>query len=171
MLDGEIGSMQEFIPDAMMFYEVERDFTSTEGGYDSFLNKHRTDLMKMWIFDLITGNSDRHGGNFLIQGDILYAIDHGYSMGHDDRDFGKSIYLYNGYCQFFDEQLPQELIESIKNFLERPEEQQILEELLIELFDKKRAVASLKRIKIIGEMLIKNGKIIEPQDNNYINIT
>lgn len=165
MLDGEMGSMQEFIPDAKTFSEVKRD--ATEGGYDSLLNKHKADLMKMWIFDIIIGNSDRHGGNFLIQDDTLYAIDHGYSLNHQGPSFQHKIWLNHGFRKFFDEQLPQELITGIKNFLERPEEQQILEELLSELFDKQYASVCLRRIKTVGEILVKNGKISRPQGDDY----
>lgn len=159
--------MQEFIPDAKMFYEVERDLRDTGVGSDSILKKHRTDLMKMWIFDIIIGNRDRHGGNFLIQGDTLYAIDHGHSLNMNGLSFLDEISLDNGYHKFFDEQLPQELIEGIKNFIERPEEQQILEELLSELFDKQYASVCLRRIKTVGGILVKNGKISEPLGNGY----
>ncbi len=40
------------------------------------------DIAKMWVFDLLIWNSDRHGGNFLIKkiNDTpkIFAIDHGY---------------------------------------------------------------------------------------------
>lgn len=162
VLDGEMGSMQEFIPDSLMYEELEDDY--------DFMKKHRPDLMKMWIFDIIIGNLDRHGGNFLIQGDNLYAIDHGYSLEKNGHYFLENIDLYVGYYRFFDKELPQEMIGSIKNFLERPEEHQILEELLTELFDQQYATACLKRIKIIGEMLVKNGKISRPQGYDSIKI-
>lgn len=160
VLDGEVGSMQEFIPDAATYNELEDDQAD-------ITKKHESDLMKMWIFDIIIGNFDRHGGNFLIQGNNLYAIDHGHSLEHNGPYFLEKITLDTSYWQFFDKELPQEMIESIKNFLERPEEQQILEELLVELFDQQYASACLKRIKIIGEMLVKNGRINKLQDGHY----
>ena len=165
MLDGEIGSMQEFIPDAKSWSEFQEEAYAI-GDYGplpkSLSKKRRSDLMKMWVFDLIIGNFDRHSGNFLIQGDTLYAIDHGHSIKHNGSFFLEKMYLYNGYHQFFDEELPQELVEGIKNFLGRPEEQQILEDLLSELIGEEYASACLKCIQIIGGMLVQDGKITKP---------
>lgn len=166
-LDGEIGSMQEFIPDAQTFHELEEDFRT------SFEEEHRADFMKMWLFDIIINNFDRHSGNFLVQGNTLYAIDHGYSMNHHwgNRSFLYRIYLLNGFRYFLDQEFPKEIINNIKNFLERPEEQQILRELLAELFDEDTVSVLLKRIKIVGEILVKNGQIgLSQSDSPYIDI-
>jgi len=140
----------------------------------------------MWIFDIIIGNSDRHGGNVLIKGDTVHAIDHGFSiaslwpLGASDNEawnraeFLEKIRFENRrfYGALLDEQIPQELIESIKNFLERPGEQQILTELLEELYDERYASACLRRIKTIGRMLIESGRVIFPPDSygSYIPI-
>ncbi|OGN08398.1 MAG: hypothetical protein A3J46_06740 [Candidatus Yanofskybacteria bacterium RIFCSPHIGHO2_02_FULL_41_11] len=167
--------MQEFIPDAKAFYELESDYyhetkDDLNRFRDAFVDKHRADLMKMWILDIIISNSDRHGGNFLIRGDGLHAIDHGYTLRYNGDSFSKHINLKNGMWQFFNEELPPELVENIKNFLERPGEQQVLEELLTELFGREYALACLKRIKVIGEILIKKGKITGSEYDHFIPI-
>lgn len=158
--------MQEFIPDAETFCEFQEN---SEDDYAKVIEKYRPDLIKMWIFDIIIGNTDRHGGNFLIQGDTLYAIDHGYSLKHTGTAFLTRLSLYSGYKEFFDEEIPGELIEGVKSFLERPEEQEILEDLLSELLDREYASACLKRIKIIGDMLIKDGRLNETPSNSMSN--
>ena len=161
VLDGEMGSMQEFIPDAATFYELVD--SQPRVSVDNINEKHKLDFMKMWIFDIIIGNNDRHDGNFLIQGDILYAIDHGRSLQYNRDEFLEYIDLGKGYKKFFDQEIPVELIEGIKFFLSRPEEQEILEDLLAEIFNRKYASACLKRIRTIGEMLIRDGKVNRPQ--------
>jgi len=163
-LDGEVGSMQEFIPDAKMLNEI-----VTWADYNSFREKHREEFMKMWIFDLIIGNTDRYESNFLFSGDVLYAIDHGRSLSNNEKEvFFQRINDYTIQNDFFGEELPTGLVQSFKKFLESPEYQQILEDLLEEIYDKEFAIACLKRIRFIGGMIVKTGKLERPDDsNNY----
>lgn len=154
--------MQEFIPDAEMFYEIE---DRVAGG--SFREKYREEFMKMWVFDLIIGNVDRRGGNFLFSGDVLYAIDHGHSLSYNDKEFFKAISIRTGQRGFFGEEIPAGLVQSIQKFLENLEYQQILEDLLEEIIDKEFAVACLKRIRFIGDMIVKNGKIDRPTGSSF----
>ena len=163
-LDGEVGSMQEFIPDAKMLYEIEQDQKSE---YD-FRNRHREEFMKMWVFDLIIGNQDRHGGNFLFSGDVLYAIDHGHSITKNGEKFISEMKTYTVQSGFFGEEMPTGLVQSVKKFLENLEYQQILEDLLEELIGKEYAIACLKRIRLIGDMIVKIGKIEEPTSGTVV---
>lgn len=55
--------------------------------------------------------------------------------------------------------MPLGLVQSIENFLDNREYQEILEDLLEELLDKKYAAVCLKRIRLIGKMIVEIGKI------------
>lgn len=68
IVDGNVGSLQEWKEPTKMLYKVER-----EGG-----RYNKDDLLKIVALDIISGNIDRHGGNVLVgQGGKLWAIDHG----------------------------------------------------------------------------------------------
>ncbi|MFA5870418.1 MAG: hypothetical protein WC842_00815 [Candidatus Paceibacterota bacterium] len=69
----EIGSAQRFIEDAREFCEI--DYESKQ--------KYKSEIAKLFIFDYIIWNSDRHSSNFLVKEDKLYAIDNGLSFGND----------------------------------------------------------------------------------------
>ena len=160
-LDGEIGSMQEFIPDSETFLEMK---FQSESDRDDFVRRHRDEFMRMWVFDLMIGNSDRHFGNSLFSGDVLYAIDHGHSLDHYKKDFLEKIERITGcygskYDSFFDEELPLNLVQRIKRFLENLEYQQILEDLLKEMIGKECAAACLRRVRFIRKMVVETGKI------------
>jgi len=163
VLDGQIGSAQEFIPNAKAFFE----FDVSE--INELEKSHRLEFMKMWIFDIIIGNEDRHGGNLICQGESIFAIDHGHSITIHGSEFVNIIRVsYAGYTSFFDEDIPLEIVQPIKNFLDTPKEQNILLELLTELYDHELASACIKRIRIIGELLIRDGRITN--ENSVIEI-
>jgi len=148
-----MGSMQEFIPDAKMFCEISHD------EQERLKKVHRKTLVKMWLFDMMINNFDRHGGNWLISEDTIHAIDHSHSL-RDDEYFGQDITCYTvGGENFFDEEPLPEFIESLGRFLATPEQQKILEDLLVELFNKAFARKCIKRIKTVGSILVRDGKI------------
>ena len=68
-IDGKIGSLQAFVPDAVEAFRAPRIKPSQ--------------LDKQTIFDYIISNGDRHQGNFLVnkEGNI-YSIDNGISFGN-----------------------------------------------------------------------------------------
>lgn len=137
-LDGEEGSIQEFIPDAQLGYEVSQPFSKAI----------EPELIKLWIFDYIIYNSDRHGGNFLVRGDKLYAIDNGLTFGADYLRFFRN---------FFDQPLSEEMIRKIENFISWQDGREILRDLLLELLPFDEVEACFKRVEKISQ-LIKRGK-------------
>jgi len=163
-VDGDIGSVQEFIPDTKMADELE------DSGWWSYKKRCHDELAKMWIFDMIINNKDRHPGNFLVKDKKkIYAIDHGRSLGYSKGSF-EHIDFEEGWHTFFDEQLPRDTKESLKKFLEKQTEQKILEDLLSELYDREKAVAILKRIKYFAKLISANGEI-PPTERGVIKIS
>lgn len=139
-IDGKIGSVQQFIPDAE----------------NAYLNKdslNQDQLFALWIFDYIIQNTDRHPGNLLIKEDKIYAIDHGYSMDKDDRGF------YSLFKAFYDTPAPKELVGLLNDFLSDKTRPSILKELLSELLSNKEVEACMDRIKWVGQLLAKNNSI------------
>lgn len=106
--------------------------------------------MKLWVFDLLTGNYDRHGGNFLVKDGKVYAIDHGCAF---------SGYNTSPFKSFPGEALPQDLVGKFERFLQWEEGQAILRDLLAEQIGSEKAKTCLKRIKYIGNILVQRGKL------------
>src|SRR3989344_9403444 len=162
------GSAQEFIPD------------STVGGECSMheLSLCQEKLMKLWVFDLIIGNKDRHNGNFLLKDGEVYAIDNGRSFGYRSYtgNFRRKIILNPDYrnrsvrdshLTFFGQDLPQNLIDLLKSFSENVKEQEILQDLLGEMVGREVARSVIRRIKTISTLLTKKGLI---PDKNSIRL-
>lgn len=53
--------------------------------YKGLGDKGKLNLQKMAIFDYISGNTDRHTGNIMVDGDDIYAIDQGRCFPGKDR--------------------------------------------------------------------------------------
>lgn len=140
-IDGDIGSFQQFIPGAKAGWEVDsKELQSPE---------LRPELVKLWIFDHIIFNSDRHDGNFLVKESQVAAIDHGLAFGNS------RLLTYENYVG---EPIPQEVIDKINNFLERQDLQDILRDLLLELLSQDEVDAFFVRVKRIADF-IKGGSI------------
>lgn len=67
-LGGEIGSIQNYVPEAEKPMESQHPF---DGGEDA---------ARAAVFDYLTGNLDRHAGNWLLKDDKLVLIDNGLSF-------------------------------------------------------------------------------------------
>lgn len=110
----------------------------------------------MWVFDILIRNCDRHGGNILCSenygGPLLHAIDNGCSFGADAP---------HCLANFFDEDLPAELIVKIESFLENKQSQKILRNLFLELLSEAEVDAFFRRVRKIGEMISENKKILK----------
>ena len=157
--EGKTGSVQEFVADAP---------TRSELGMreDKFVEKYKSQLMEMWIFDVIIGNTDRHSGNFLIKDDRLYAIDHGRGFNgfFRYREFGKDPWDYWGtgrdsYVSFFDEPLESDIIEKLQKFNESPGMRRMLEEALTEIVGEEAAQVCNARIDVVMKHATTSGKI------------
>lgn len=94
-IEGETGSLQMFVENA------------TVAALLKDTNLPEADLMKMWLFDLIIRNTDRHKGNFLVSQDHVVAIDQGAA-------FGTSSAIT--YKDFLGRQVPQEIHRNIAHF-------------------------------------------------------
>lgn len=156
-VNGILGSLQRFIPDA------------TLGGnkdMETHLAACKTDMIKLWLLDIIIDNGDRNYANFLIKNSKVYAIDNGYSLNYGNKkdslcyaDFEKRISLYCGYKRFPGENLPVKLAGQMKKFLENTAGQKILQELLAELIGEDNARACLKRIVFVTKMIAEKGAV------------
>lgn len=144
-LDGEIGSLQQFIPE-------------TTGSWGVDLSQLQEDLYQLWVFDYIIWNTDRHAGNLLFQGNKLFAIDHGLSFGSECRMFMR---------HFYDIAAPKQLVGLLEQFLKDDKSKKILQELLEELLSEDEVKACVRRIEHIGSKLIKNGMIKLNEDSIF----
>jgi len=140
MIDGEEGSVQQFIPDALSIYD--RSLRNRDG--------LKPDLMKLWIFDYIIWNSDRSSKNFLVKDDKIYAIDHGCTFC-----YGEDSLRFYSHSSYENEQIPKDITDKINQFLSWGEGIKILGELLKELLPEAEAKACVARIKKIGEILAR----------------
>ena len=51
------------------------------------------DLKRAAVFDFATGNTDRHAGNWLMNGDKIVLIDHGYAFSYKDEGQGNHKFV------------------------------------------------------------------------------
>ena len=93
-------SVQELVPDARKWGRMtqdERDLVN------------RDDLFKIAIIDIITNQSDRHGGNLLVSPDNrAYAIDNEFMFG--DEGWLKSVAV----TEMYGKEIPRPLIKKLK---------------------------------------------------------
>lgn len=140
-IDGRHGSAQEFIPDSKTFDHLDiREFRSLPVA----------SLVKLWIFDYIIWNLDRHKGNILYRNGDIIAIDHGFSFA------GKANYY--PYGRHFNTAVPGEVIASLERFRRWSQGKAILLDLLKELLPADEAEACLFRIDRLTD-LAENGSI------------
>lgn len=156
-IDEEIGSVQQFVPDTVAYYDIEYDENKkNEREEKSFREQMKT----LWIFDLFIHNNDRHQGNLLCSKTdkklSIHAIDNGCSFSENDFCFCTN--------EFFEEDLPDDLVGKIERFLEDEESQRILRDLLNELLPEKEVEAFFERVKKIGNMIVKNNRLFSSDE-------
>jgi len=96
--DGKNGSLQE-----RMNFKV--------AGYATLKSDRvmiKDEMIKMWLFDYIIWNSDRHDGNWLMGNNGVYAIDNGCSFVPES--------FLRVYHNYFGETIPQEFRQKILDF-------------------------------------------------------
>lgn len=146
-IDASVGSFQEFITDAIAYGEI-----SSDGKRKLSTNEQ---LIKLWIFDHLISNPDRHGYNLLIKDERIHAIDHGCSLGSEATNFR----LWNAdgedYVSFYDRAIPQDIIDQVQKLAHDPNGRAILRDLLRELLSEKEVDAFLVRLDRIAKMLEK----------------
>ncbi|MFA5358497.1 MAG: hypothetical protein WC310_01590 [Patescibacteria group bacterium] len=136
-IDNEIGSVQEFIPDAEAGHQA---IHNTIGS--SQWSKCKKQMLEMWLLDYLIWNGDRHGNNFLIDtNNSVVAIDNGLSFSPDSPIF----YSFN--LQFDVDEIPV-AIKTLKKILAiTPREIELLQGLLMELLSKKEVAAFIYRLE------------------------
>ncbi len=144
-VDGEPSSIQEFVENANTFNEVE-DI--------SYYNISDEEKIKMLVFDVLIENTDRHGGNFLIKNNKIFAIDHAYAF-QDDGKGGVNRYLIY-FEELIDKPFPESVVRNIKQFTENENNQNILKELLSELLGDYLANNYIKRINAFAAAISEN---------------
>ncbi len=141
-IDGQMGSVQEFIPDARNIHEIPKE--------QQVAARHQ--LGDVWAFDFIIGNRDRNSGNALfdVEGRV-YGIDHGQS-------FQDSFYSFATPPTWdFDR-----LGEALKTFtLSEAAADQLRAELL-EFLSPKQVDACLHRISVLATELEKTEHTEKP---------
>ena len=140
-IDGKIGSLQEFIPN------------TKEGGI-SVNERNRPDvvrqLVKLWLLDFAIWSFDRCSRNLLYSEGKVYAIDNEFSFKNENPMF---------YKQFFDEIIPQDIIDQFEKFLSEIEGQKELRKELSRLLPPKDVEAFFARVKRIGQALSQYKKV------------
>ena len=154
-LDGEVGSAQEFVEDPVvvgdLFGEDEDDRTFRD-------TEFQEQAIRLWIFDYLIWNSDRHWGNALVKNNKLYAIDNGCSFGICDP-----VYLDT----YYDTDIPEALR---LHFLERLHNEALLEistELLRELLSEEEVEAFRYRWNNLKNMLSTSIRIFDREQLRY----
>ena len=134
IVDGKEGSLQEFVEDAQVGYEVENEDVLVLGN----------EMSKLRIFDGLVDNSDRHGGNYLVKSGRIFAIDHGYTFNDIDslKSRGMSV-----------DDIPADLADKLRSFASSQEQQDILKDLLRELLDGDIVGAFMKRVMSFVESI------------------
>jgi hypothetical protein len=97
-IGGEDASIQQFVPNARSFLQLT---------LEEHQQLEKIEKFKLWIFDYIIWNADRHHNNFVVEGSQLRAIDNGLSL--DDR----SITVVAK--EYFDVPVPDEIKTLLKN--------------------------------------------------------
>ncbi len=131
----ETGSLQEFIENAPTAEEVD---------YDR-IDQH--ELAKLWAFDEIILNHDRHPGNYLVKNNKIYAIDHGHAFFATDNPPRQPLFIPG---------IPKETQKTILEFSKDTKKQNDLRTALQKLFDEEVADFFIKRILYFANLLIEN---------------
>lgn len=110
----------------------------------------KEELMRLWTFDLITRNADRHSNNGLVKDGKIIPIDHGLCFGKD---------LLRTYRDFFNEEIPADLIENLQKFSECDNNRKVLRQLLAELLPDDEVDQFFERLDRITKILVEQRKI------------
>lgn len=142
-VDGKIGTVQEYIEDSI---------PGTRYVYEAFdkNDKFWQERMKLWVFDHIIYNSDRHYGNFRIKEEKIYAIDNGLSFG---------VAYLSADRELYDAPVPKKITKALRRFVAAPDKQEILRGVLGELLTQEEVESCFARIKRITEILKEHKSI------------
>ena len=104
-------SVMEVIPKAEHYNENSRKHRNVL--HDA---RQNGDIQKLAIMNMIMGNSDRHGGNYMISPKGLHMIDHGLTFNYNknNRDIFRPDYLDHAYPELGPVDLHPEAIKWLK---------------------------------------------------------
>jgi len=107
--DGEVGSFMRFAEGA-----------ECGSNYSMLDFEDVQDVYNMAFYNIVIGNTDRHGRNWMYRDGKPVAIDHGLAF-HDVRNYGPS--LRSGFVKHLDgKRIPDRLIEKGEKLLQRKDE-------------------------------------------------
>lgn len=147
-IDGEEGSLQEFVEDGKPLDEVE------------LTNEVKNGLYKYWIFGHIIRNMERSDWNLLVEQNKVISIDHDASFDQDFADPSN----FDLFRQYYDQEAPSSLVETFKSYLGDSSRQETLKSALQDLLNPEDIEITMQRLEHIGNLLIKNGKINSQAD-------
>ncbi|MDE1970655.1 MAG: hypothetical protein KGI50_03720 [Patescibacteria group bacterium] len=138
-IDGEIGSIQQFIENASTYTEL----SFADRG--ELRSTHYDQLIALWLFDIIIFNSDRSPRNLLVSKNGIHAIDNDLSFGND------SLRHQIGY--YYNAKIPSHLIQKLERFTSSETRKQSLRALLLELLPEKEVNACISRIERVARLV------------------
>lgn len=79
----------------MEYVRGAKHYSSRNQEHNNIINKAGKDgtLHKLAIMDLVSGNTDRHNGNYMISKKGIHLIDHGFTFDYNTRDLYSPSYL------------------------------------------------------------------------------
>lgn len=178
MIEGKIGSLQEFIPDPKTGYELRLKVELEQGRIEE------EEVIKLALFDLIIVNTDRYPANYIIKDGKLYAIDNGLALKTEDllskTDFkiiGPRLPITDKWgltnyewFNIYQKVTPQKIREKLKKIASSESLQTILRKLLGEVLEEKVISALIKRIIAIDGSIDENGVISEAKLRELLGI-
>lgn len=141
-VEGRVGSLQEFIPDAKSGLEINeqtRDALASE-------------FYKLGVLDFIIWNSDRARHNYLVTDNKVHAIDNGLSFGKDTMVIPEVNFLIH-------HKAPAELIQNLDVFSAGNEWGELLKHNLLELLSEEEVEACMHRIALVSKILRETGEL------------
>ena len=151
-VDGQAGSVQEFVPNTSSLYSVDR------------LDSLSEQLYLLAIFDYIIWNKDRGYKNTLVQNNRIVAIDNGLSFD----EWWEYLISDNLKSYVYGRSVPSQLTENLRNFLENPSQQHFLRQALSELVPARTINAMFARMKQVSQLLSNKGRIERSDENSFI---
>ena len=142
-IDGNIGSLQEFIPNAKIAMKHK----------EKELEKFCQEFINLFALDYIIYNSDRNWYNILVTENKLYAIDNGLSFGNDDLRMDYINYVSPNLSEIY------VIMEKIKHFLKSHDKYEELQKLLQNLLKPGEIDACFARMKYLAEFISQNKRL------------
>lgn len=148
-IDGNIGSLQEFIPNAKIAMKHK----------EKELEKFCQEFINLFALDYIIYNSDRNWYNILITKNKLYAIDNSLAFGHDNFRIDYINYISPEISKIY------VIMEKINCFLKSQDKHEELQKLLQNLLKPGEIDACFARMNYLVKFISQNTRL--PIKNNF----